>query len=113
MFEIWRYLWKFTPPASGFRGLEERRMVTRRCLKWARVVTKYKMVRTKAAEGDVVMRIPDEWGLRCLKWAPMLVKPPRKGTRSFPEFKPVTGPEKRHFKNTKYMYRGKPFESCR
>lgn len=98
--------------------MPERRMVKRRCLKWARVVTKYMQIQTRTAEGPVVRRVPAEWGMRCLKWGRVLAQPPkRSGTREPVEIEPP--PYKgldpgRKLPKTKLVYRGEPFEgvSC-
>lgn len=82
MFGIWRYLWKSTPAAAGFRGLGEKKHVVRRCKKWARIVTKYKQVMVQTENGPDVRRIPDEWGLRCLEWEYITIAlPERQGSR--------------------------------
>jgi hypothetical protein len=96
--------------------MPERRMVTRRCLKWARVATKYKQVQSGDPDAPVVKRVPVEWGFRCLEWAPYLAQPPRKpGTRSVfsPYNPPPEGP--RRYGKSKKLYRADPFEGivCR
>ena len=73
MFFDWRTFKLF----SGF-GEPQRRMVSRKCLKWIKVVTKYKQIVVYTDEGPVTKKIPEEWGVRCLQWAPELVRPPKR-----------------------------------
>lgn len=112
MLSAWRYLWKFMPPAAGFAEAApgQRRLVSRRCLKWARVVTRYKqIVVPDEQEGLITKRIPVEWGMRCLQWAPELVKPPRRpGTRIPVEIRPPQPPKPfpaYRYARTRYIFR--------
>jgi hypothetical protein len=103
VFLAWENTLPFMAPTQGFGAV--RRIVTKRCLKWARVVTKYKQVYSGDPDAPVVKKIPVEWGFRCLKWAPYLAYAPtrRPGTRE--EYVPVQTRKFRRFGKAKKIYR--------
>jgi hypothetical protein len=95
--------WRTFKLFSGF-GDSPRRMVSRRCLKWVKVVTKYKQIVVYTDEGPMTKKIPDEWGVRCLQWAPDLIGPPkRRGTLEPYEFKPLPEPRPRRFPKSHHI----------
>jgi len=77
-----------------------RRIVSRKCLRWANVVLKYKQEVIYTDDGPVTHKVPVEWGKRCIEWAPDLIKPPqRRGTREPYQF-PI--PKPYEFRSPRY-----------